>query len=73
LHKSKDLTLPFVEAAMEDQGIDEMGLERSRDVSAKDAMGNAWVRLYWNWITGLSQQSNLILLSKLLLKVLELD
>ena len=29
LHGSKDLTLPFVEAAMEDQGIDEMGLSRN--------------------------------------------
>jgi len=29
LHRSKDLTLPFVEAAMKDQGIDEMGLGRN--------------------------------------------
>jgi Holliday junction DNA helicase RuvB len=29
LHRSKDLTLPFVEAAMRDQGIDAMGLGRN--------------------------------------------
>jgi len=29
LHRSKDLTLQYVEAAMQDQGIDEMGLGRN--------------------------------------------
>ena len=33
LHRSRDLTLQYVEAAMQDQGIDEMGLGRKPDRS----------------------------------------